>query len=61
MIADFDVVAARIPLIQRIPNPPHSTTVAGSLSFAILSGYPLSAQEVQGNYATGPDKVNIEQ
>ena len=32
------VVAARLLLMQRIPNPSHNTTVTGSLSFASLSG-----------------------
>ncbi len=39
MIPDFNLLSARLSLIQRIPNPSHNTTVAGSLSFAILSGW----------------------
>ena len=32
MIADFGVVAARLTLMQRIPNPSHNTTVAGTIT-----------------------------
>ena len=32
MIADFGVVAARLTLMQRIPNPSHNTTTAGTLT-----------------------------
>ncbi len=38
MITDFGVVAVQLPLVQRISNPSHNTTVASSLSFAILTG-----------------------
>ena len=31
-------MSARLPLMQRIPNPSHNTTVAGSLFLAYLSG-----------------------
>ena len=34
---------------------------AGAFDELRIYDYPLNAQEVQGNYAAGPDKVNVKQ